>query len=208
MFLDPRRGFPIARAMGWYGDQDVARRCGDLWLLGQMAGGEHRVRAELRLEAATLRRRLLDELMIRLRAGELVARGFRPGEATQTELPAEWWRGCAPTQIDLLENAVEAHGARFTGILVYPAAQKDPAVTTTVERATLLSAAGPLPPFDVKEARGIMVGLKVQKTLRPTEEAAVAMMKRHFAKAPRDRVREIVRQTWGEGKRGPRNSAK
>jgi hypothetical protein len=69
----------------------------------------------------SLRTMVLENLLVKLRDGILIARGFRPGEIEMSELPALWWNACSKARVDLRDNSAEANGTRLTGIWVYPA---------------------------------------------------------------------------------------
>jgi hypothetical protein len=120
---EPSRGMELRHAMTFYGDQAFARTYIVLAVLSQVQPGCEGALSHGQLgELASLRRIFIEDLLNKLRQGDLVARGYRFGDITPTELPADWWCAVLPAQVDLQKNGAEAHGSRFTGIFVYPAA--------------------------------------------------------------------------------------
>jgi hypothetical protein len=131
-------------------------------------------------------------------------------------MPDRQWTRVAFARDDILERWPAANAASTTtevtdAVGTTQAKSVEPSTTEVPKEQNSLS--GPLsrdtralPPFRDKEARALLAGMKVGRTLtaRPTEREAREIVARNFATAPRDRVREIVTDLFGEGKRGPR----
>ncbi len=62
------------------------------------------------------------------------------------------------------------------------------------------------PAFTDRAARAFLVGFKHSRHLvaRPSDKEAKAIILRNFKDAPTDRIRKIVTDLWGPGKRGPK----
>lgn len=126
------------------------------------------------------------------------------------------WTG-APENAQITPVTPEAGGAgasRENGAEVTHASSPMPLAGAGGDQQTVMELGTPISghkkPFDVKQAALVLVGLKVGKVhaRRPNETEGRSALAPHFETAPRDKVREAIVRAWGEGKRGPRGSAK
>jgi hypothetical protein len=76
----------------------------------------NRFSSDPKRELLMLQRWLLDDLVKKLRRGELIAKFFRPGEVVVVEVSPEWWLKPA---IDLAANAATARRTRIDGVIIF-----------------------------------------------------------------------------------------
>ena len=131
---DPALGLPLRLALTYYApDRDIARLYAGWSVLAQVP---QRYEGALSPDKQTLLRSyrvaLSEDLITRLRAGILIARGFPPGSLSLVTIPPEWWTA---VHLDIKGNTVDAHGSRIQGVLIFAAASAIEPIDARLDKA-------------------------------------------------------------------------
>lgn len=115
--LDPWRGIPLDAAVTYFTEpQELARRLGNLRALDCVRSSAlRRLTDSERREMVSLQRALAQDLVHRLRTGDLIGRGFTVGNVLPVTVPEEFW---TTVELDMDASAVTGHGITFTGVLI------------------------------------------------------------------------------------------